>query len=487
MELYILNEDFVAVDVIDTYESLIWTDRYLEPGDFELYLVIGTKIPSSIKIGRYMVQQNSEHVMIIEKLEIKTDVDDGNKLIVTGRSAESLLDRRVLYEEVDFHKDNGENLSVWLALRKAITHNLTLADVTQRRFLNPKDPWENIDGDIRYHSLFDLKEEEPGSDILKILITEEVEFYTGHNLLDLVVQICKYYNLGFKVIFDKARTKFIMSFYLGVDHTDRTKENYVIFSAKYDNLLESNYYNDIRSYKNVALCEGPEEDKYDKVKSDEIKPSTSPKEEGWYKYIDNEYVQTEDEEVRSDIQYYMKDGNVKTRVRGVAGNKKYMDRREMYVDCSSAQRIGDVTYDEIIPSEYPNFGDANPKEEGWYKYIIEHNVGEYVKTQDEEARYDVPYYAKNDHMKSDDEFKEFIRNIGFDTLSENKREEKFEGELQYRNVTFRYGVKYKVGDIVDVMNEYGFHGKARVTEYTFSHSVSDGERHYPIFESIEEG
>ena len=35
---YLLDTDLTIVDLIETYESMIWTLRYWEPGDFELYL-----------------------------------------------------------------------------------------------------------------------------------------------------------------------------------------------------------------------------------------------------------------------------------------------------------------------------------------------------------------------------------------------------------------------------------------------------------------
>ena len=37
MEVLVLNTEFESVAIIDTFESLIWTDRYYEAGDFEIY------------------------------------------------------------------------------------------------------------------------------------------------------------------------------------------------------------------------------------------------------------------------------------------------------------------------------------------------------------------------------------------------------------------------------------------------------------------
>ena len=38
MELYLLDENFVAQSIIDNFKSLIWTKRYYTCGDFELYM-----------------------------------------------------------------------------------------------------------------------------------------------------------------------------------------------------------------------------------------------------------------------------------------------------------------------------------------------------------------------------------------------------------------------------------------------------------------
>ena len=37
MNLYVLNLDLDEVAVVDSYNSLIWTDRYYAYGDFEIY------------------------------------------------------------------------------------------------------------------------------------------------------------------------------------------------------------------------------------------------------------------------------------------------------------------------------------------------------------------------------------------------------------------------------------------------------------------
>ena len=76
--------------------------------------------------------------------------------------------------------------------------------------------------------------------------------------------------------------------------------------------------------------------------------------------------------------------------------------------------------------------------------------------------------------------------IGHEKLSEKKKEDKFEGEIDLALSPFKYGKHFKIGDIVQIVNEYGFSGKTRVTEYVLSDNTSDGLRCYPKFESVEE-
>ena len=44
MDLMVLNTNLDAIAVVDTYESFIWTDRYYEYGDFELYAPMRTEV-----------------------------------------------------------------------------------------------------------------------------------------------------------------------------------------------------------------------------------------------------------------------------------------------------------------------------------------------------------------------------------------------------------------------------------------------------------
>ena len=97
MDVTILNTNLDAVSIVDTYESFIWTDRYYAYGDFELYEAMREGLLDYIKQDYYLQSKESEHVMIVEKIQITSDTEDGNHVTVTGRSLESILDRRIVW------------------------------------------------------------------------------------------------------------------------------------------------------------------------------------------------------------------------------------------------------------------------------------------------------------------------------------------------------------------------------------------------------
>ena len=113
MDLTVLNTNLEAVGIVDSFISLIWTQRYFEAGDFELCLPMDTSLLEVLKEDYYVVNSESESVMIIEDIEITTDAEDGERLIITGRSLEQLLSRRIVWNKTNFSRtyaDSSDNV-----------------------------------------------------------------------------------------------------------------------------------------------------------------------------------------------------------------------------------------------------------------------------------------------------------------------------------------------------------------------------------------
>lgn len=229
MDLLVLNTDLDAISVVDTYESFIWTDRYRQPGDFELYMSMMLSVLQYIRQDYYIWNRDSEHVMIIEKIRIDSDVEDGNHITVTGRSLESILDRRIVWGQ-QVIRGNLQN-GVKTLLNSCI--------------ISPSDANRKI-------SNFIFKE---STDPAVTSLTIDAQ-YTGDNLLAIIEKICAEHDIGFKVTLNDNK-QFVFELYAGVNRSyDQTSNPYVVFSPKFENIINSNYIESKSALKTVTLIGG---------------------------------------------------------------------------------------------------------------------------------------------------------------------------------------------------------------------------------------
>lgn len=229
MELLIMDENFAGVSTLDIFESLIWTDRYYACGDFEIYMPCSEKMLSTLKQDMYLYLRESEHIMIIEDIQIDTDVEDGAHLTVTGRSLESILDRRVIW--------NLTTLSGGLqaGIKQLLNENA----------ISPSDPARQIPNLIF--------EDSTDSKITNLALNAQ---YYGENLYDVICEVCESNEIGFKITLNDSN-QMVFSLYAGTDRSyEQTENPYVIFSPGFDNLLNSNYISSKKTLKTVTMITG---------------------------------------------------------------------------------------------------------------------------------------------------------------------------------------------------------------------------------------
>ena len=232
MNLYILNESFDAVGIVDNAASIIWNSRYYESGDFEIYITANSETVNLYQKDYYIYRVDDETICIIENIKLTSDNETGDYLTVSGHCAKSLLARRIVWQQTTINR-TAEN-----AIRKLITDAIITPTIESRKIEN-----------------FTL------SPVLGL--TERLERqFTGTNLYEAVVEICKTFNYGWKVTFNLQSKQFIFSIYQGSDRSSNQSVNpRVKFSPEFDNLLGSSYTLDSSSYKNVALIAGEGEGK----------------------------------------------------------------------------------------------------------------------------------------------------------------------------------------------------------------------------------
>lgn len=229
MEVRILNTNLDDVDTLDTFKSFIWTDRYYENGDFELYSAMSNDVLKHVKQDNYLQSRDSDHVMIIEKLLISSDAENGNSITITGRSLESILGRRVVWGQ------------------KTLTGNLQngIQTLLIENVISPVDNNRKISNFIF--------EASTDPSITELTIDAQ---YTGDNLYGVIQKICEERNIGFKVMLNDNK-QFVFKLYAGTDRSyDQTLVPYVVFSPKFENIINSNYIESKASLKNITLVGG---------------------------------------------------------------------------------------------------------------------------------------------------------------------------------------------------------------------------------------
>lgn len=229
MDLIVMDTDLKLISVLDTFESLIWTERYIGYGDFEIYINISDTILDFLRSDYYLWLNDSEQTMIIEDTKIESDVENGNHLIVTGRSLESILERRIIWNQTIL-SGNFQN-----GVKKLLDENA----------INPSDSNRKID------RLVFKASEDPIITSLKV----EAQF-TGDNLYTAIKTLCEANNIGFKIYLSNDN-QFVFQLYSGADRSyDQFANPYVVFSPKFENIINSNYIKSKKALKTITLVAG---------------------------------------------------------------------------------------------------------------------------------------------------------------------------------------------------------------------------------------
>jgi len=226
MDIYVLNRSFEKIGVIDFCSSIIWTRRYCNEGDCELYLPADEEALNLLKIGRFLMREDlDDNLMVITSVTVESDAETGNFIKAVGAGAEHLISQRIVWNQTTLNGTVGDCVS------QLLSENL----------INPSDENRKMD----FFSVLDTSEG-----------TESVtKQYTGDNLLTAIIELLATFDLGFDVSFDGSGLGF--SIYRGIDRSFNQDQNsYVIFSPEYDNFLTANSSENSEKFKNIALVAG---------------------------------------------------------------------------------------------------------------------------------------------------------------------------------------------------------------------------------------
>lgn len=234
MNLALLDKNFELVRFIDEFESLVWTERFNDYGDFELVFKTEEDLLDVFKEDYYI--QNTDvidNLMIIDHIEKDTAYDDATKYTITGKDLSSILDRRVVV-------NGGE-------IRDA-EMNMVMSALIRGNLTNPAIPERRIEN-LQYMGL-------PAS-VGGQLLGLDVDMLS--NLGDVTREICGFYNMGYRITVDTKQKMLYLKFFVGTDRSKLYDGQYmdpegVIFSSNYENLIGTSYLKDTTNVKNAAVA-----------------------------------------------------------------------------------------------------------------------------------------------------------------------------------------------------------------------------------------
>ena len=236
MDLIIKNRNVQPIAVVDVYNSAIWAERYADVGEFQLIMPINSSYLDYLQIDNYVTLQDSDRAMIIESMELESDVTTGKKVVAySGSSLESILKRRI----------------VWNQTTLTGTVEYVVGELIDKNIIHTAS--ERVIPNFIYNSVTDPVL----LSYIQAIGTIKCQF-TGDTIFDAIKSICDPLNIGFKITFDD-NGNFVFSLYYGVNRTaEQTLRDAVIFSPEYDTLISSRYVANFKDYKNVTLVLGEE-------------------------------------------------------------------------------------------------------------------------------------------------------------------------------------------------------------------------------------
>lgn len=252
----IIDPDTMLTKImVDTFISFVWTERYNGCGEFVLQMPVLASILSTdfsynhdgeivryqgLRIDDYVSIKESDHLMVLETIILKTDLENGDTIEISGRSLECQLERRIIWKKftaVAKTVGEGDNATKEAPLLQESVETLltqnAIAPTNEKRKI-PRLVFEKSDDEAITSLRAELS-------------------YFGENLYESIYKLCEEREIGFHVI-PNSNDEFVFKLYAGVDRSSQQEKNPIVaFNSRYENLLNSNYAQSEKDYISNAL------------------------------------------------------------------------------------------------------------------------------------------------------------------------------------------------------------------------------------------
>lgn len=433
-DVYVLDRNLDAIGIIDSYKSLIWANRYWAVGDCELYVPATTENLTMLKKNNFLVKAGNNMICQIKKIELDTNSEEGNYLIVTGYDVKEWLDQRVVWSTMNVD-GNAETF-----IRTMVDNALGNAGLYARQIV-----------DLNGNRIFYLGTEAGFTEV----ITEQVSY---KNIGEKVRDYCLKYGWGYRVVLSNNLLYFQL--YKG---TNRSAT--VVFSDAYENLATTTYIEDETNMGNVALIAGEGQG-----------AARSRNVSGYAEGMDRYEIYVDAKDISKTITWEELTNLYPTTSSGGQG---YISGTAStgYVYKMNYINIQIVDADQLTNLQ-ANYPDGQEITIGGNDYYQIYN----------EAIADLPSNTleDGDEVKLRDVvYSVYLLTRGYEKLAEFGAVTSFEGTVE-PNTTFVYNKDYFLGDLVTIQNEFGITVQARITE-VIEVDDDNGSSVEPKFEYISTG
>lgn len=216
IRIYDANMDFQGV--IENQTSMIWSRKYFEPGNIELYLPITQENIRLTKRGNLIWMRGCMEAAVIEDRKLE-ESSTKNEITVKGRFLSSYMDRRLIKATVNFSGKVEEAMRQLLSSAEPIPH-------------------------VQLGALQGFE--------------DTVDFQaTYKNLLDYEEKLARSAGLGFRFRPNFNAKIIYFEVYRGTDRTaSQGVTNRVLFSERYNNLNNAIFRENDQLLKTVAYVGG---------------------------------------------------------------------------------------------------------------------------------------------------------------------------------------------------------------------------------------
>lgn len=231
--------------MFEDYESLIWTERFKQYGDFELHIASTYRARSLLKADTLLHMNLSSRVMKIESVEEKNDSENRRMLTIKGRSLEVLMyDRVAMAVTTDLTTTPSWNFTGMTAMSivRKIFHDICVTGILSTA---DKIPYIN-EGTIS-----------EASNIAEPVDTISVEIQPT-SVYDAIVQLADIWQFGFRILREGDMSRLWFDLYTGSNRTSgQTLLPAVVLSPALDNLQNTSQLTTTENAKNVAYVYSP--------------------------------------------------------------------------------------------------------------------------------------------------------------------------------------------------------------------------------------